>query len=171
MPSSASATSSSNRSADTSTDRTLSTATVGPLLTACPQCDGGHPHAVHSVSTGVSTSYPEMSKVVEILLTVVLQTGKVTPPDARCTARRRGESPGGEQHAGGLAPKGDEPGSERPARGNRKRGLRAGWCGGCAARVTSKVSSTAGWVHESGQTRRPGDARSAGAPQGAKEAT
>ena len=46
-----------------------------------------------------------------------------------------------------------------------------GWCSGCAGRVTSKASSTAGWVHASGHGRRPGGARSAGAPQGAREAT
>ena len=134
MPSSASATSSSNRSADTSTRGTLPS-DPGPLtlpscrvLTHCPQGDGGHAHPIHSVSTGVSTSYPEMSKVAESLLTVVLRIGKVTPPDAQCTARRKASS----------TPKG-----ERPARGNREpqgfRCLRVGWCNGCAGRVTSKA--------------------------------
>ena len=111
MPSSASATSSSNRSADTSTPRTLSTvAASGPLLTRCPQCDGRHPHIVHSVSTGVSTSYPEMSKVVETPLTVGLRIGKLTPPDAQCTARR---SHRGEQHAERRAPGSGEPEAAR----------------------------------------------------------
>jgi hypothetical protein len=40
-----------------------------------------------------------MSKVAEILLTVMLRIGKVTPPDAQGTARRKGSKPGGEQHA------------------------------------------------------------------------
>ena len=140
------------------------------LLTRCPQCDEGHPQTIHSVSTAVSTSYPEMSKVVEILLTVVLRTGKVTPPDAQCTARCWVMSPAVSSTLQGV-----EPGSERPARGNQSPqggwSLRAGWCDGYAGRVTSKASSTAGWVHESGPGRRPGGARSAGAPQGAKEVT
>jgi hypothetical protein len=127
-------------------------------LTHCPQRDARHAHLVHNVSTGVSTSYPEMSKVVEILLTVVLRIGKVTPPDAQCTARRKASS----------TPKG-----ERPARshGSRKEIVEPG---GVVQRVFG-TSHAEGVVHRRVGPREwvrseAGGVRSAGAPKGAREA-
>ena len=163
MPSSASATSSSKRSGDTSTPARYRRGGRGKLrrprfLTHCPQRDARHAHLVHNVSTGVSTSYPEMSKVVEILLTVVLRIGKVTPPDAQCTARRKASS----------TPKG-----ERPARshGSRKEIVEPG---GVVQRVFG-TSHAEGVVHRRVGPREwvrseAGGVRSAGAPKGAREA-
>ena len=99
-----------------------------------------------------------MSKVVEILLTVVLRNGKVTPPDAQCTARRKASS----------TPKG-----ERPARshGTRKE---TGEPGGVVQRVFG-TSHAEGVVHRRVGPREwarseAGGVRSAGAPKGAREA-
>ncbi len=101
-----------------------------------------------------------MSKVVEMSLTIGLRIGKLTPPDTQMH-----RTPQGEQHAERRAPGSGEPG---------------------AARISEPSGGVVyGCVRDESRRRRrppPGgstkvgkhggrDARSAGAPQGAKEAT